>query len=269
MQMKPDRRVERELRTRRELPVTRIHSALKSAEASIRDDLDDESTEDALFDIGDLATPVLWRGHRLIARGDVTGWTDVLEYCWARTAIYEKGGIRSAYSASEIAPAFLMRLAIHGWASDLRTNLRGLQAVLRNLKGAERDDLHLPFFTGAIAELMSTGKTKATGPDGPLRRLASKMTGPIAPKGLMDACEFQLRNSGATEKDGVEFVNFELDPVWWFALARARKGLGLDTPVPDHPLFSTPFAKLPEKLTFDPKKSALLKRVGEIAKLLK
>jgi hypothetical protein len=269
VQMTKDRRIERELRSCKHITTSRIQARLRSAEKGIQEDLEAGDPESALFGAATLATPTIWRGERSIARGDDSGWNDVLEYCWTCLAIYEKGGIRASSSAGDVAPALLMRLAVEGWSSALKKTREGLDKLLKKLRGDDRDEVHLAYFASFVAELMATGKARPRGPKGPLRRLSAEFCGRLTTKTINDACEFQLRNSGATEEDGVEFVNFSLNPVWWFALLRARKQLGLETPIPEHPLFSTPFAKLPDGLAFDPKKSSLLKRVDEIAKALK
>jgi hypothetical protein len=68
---------------------------------------------------------------------------------------------------------------------------------------------------------------------------------------LIDACEFQLKNGGQADSDDTEMVNFALNPVWWFAIARARKDLGLETPRPDHAVLD-PLRPCPKSSSMTP-----------------
>jgi hypothetical protein len=264
--MKNDRRIDRELKSATSVTPAKIRSEINAAEKSIRRDLESGDLLGALLSAENLARPLLWRGTRSVARKEAVGWKEVCDYCWACVAVYERVGVRSSLGAGVLAPALLLRLSVEGGTLKLRKIREALDARLTRLKGEEREEVRLAFFASFLAELMVTGKAKPRGPKGVLYDLSLRATGDIPEKLLLEVCEFHLENTGATDAEGVEFVGFELIPVWWFALARARKERGLDTPRPDHALFATPLAELPSDFKYDPADNALLKRIDTIAK---
>ena len=92
---------------------------------------------------------------------------------------------------------------------------------------------------------MATGKAEPRGPKGSLYKLAEQAPGKLSDKVLKDACEFQLKNGGLAADDDTEMVNLELNPVWWFAIARAqgsRHGKSSRFPIVEAEQAAQPFA---------------------------
>lgn len=259
-----DRRIERAFKDWHRLTDKEIKSELRFAEKRVNEPSSEPKMP--LYRLIAVALPMHWQSSRALARNDNSGWTGVLDYCSTCLMVFEHFGIRSSPAALTFSLALLMHLAVNGKTPALSKQRKLLDAALEPLPRGERDEVHLAYFASFCAELMATGKAKARGPKGALYRLSEQATGKLTDKVLKDVCEFQLKNSGATEDDDVEFVNFELIPVWWFALERARRGLGLETPRPEHPLFATPFATLPPTLKYDPKKNPLVKRIEALSK---
>jgi hypothetical protein len=259
--MTKDKRIERELKELKGVPDKKIKSEQADYERKIKKAVAESDKVLSLMFTIDLARPTLWRGNRTLAGGDPAGWKEVLDYCGACTAVFNRMGFNSGYAIGDGAPTLLLLLGVNGWSTKFEKVRTGLNDALKKLDRDERDGVKLGYFAAFCADWMATGKAEPRGPKGPLYKLAEQASGKLTDKVLKDVCEFQLKNGGKADDDDTEMVNFMLTPVWWFAIARARKDLGLETPRPDHPLFSTIFANLPEKLKYDPKKNPFVKRV--------
>lgn len=222
----------------------------------------------ALYGLEALARPTLWRGNRALAAGDPSGWNDVVDYCWAVTAAVDKVGVRSDLSARNVASVLLLRIALEGASKQVEALAGHLEERLQR-HSADSDQLHLAHFAASMAEELSLGYAAARGPKGPLRELAKQALSKRLGTVLDRAADYQLDNTGLTQPEGIEFANFELMPVWWFALARLRRDNDLETPRPEHPLFATPFAKLPEDFHVTPKHTPWLARIEQLSKAAK
>jgi hypothetical protein len=222
----------------------------------------------ALFGLDALARATLWRGNRALAAGDPRGWNDVVDYCWAVAAAVDKVGVRSDLSARNVANVLLIRMALEGASKQVEALAGQLEEHLER-NSADSEQLHLAHFATSMAEALSLGSATAKGPKGPLRDLNKHALSKRPGNALDRAVDFQLDNAGLTEQQGVEFANFELMPVWWFALSRLRRDNDLETPTPDHPLFATPFAALPEDFHVTPKGNPWLARIERLSKAAK
>jgi hypothetical protein len=259
-----DKRVDRELTSARRITSARIRQDLRYEERQFEKARAARDRKTMLFRLGNMARPVRWRGERAIANGDPAGWKDMLDSCWTCLRTYELLGVRSLYAAGNVAPALLLVLGVGGWSKGLTRVTRGLDAVLARTRGADRAEAHVAYFASFCAELLARGRAKPRGPKGALYQLSEHALGTLAPRALTDTCAFQLKNGGTTEADDVELAGYELIPVWWFALAKARAARGLVTPRPNHALFTTPFATLPEPLAYDPAQNPLLARLARL-----
>jgi hypothetical protein len=264
MQMTKDKRIERELKDLKGIPDKKIKSSQAEYERKVKKAVVESDKVLSLMFTIDVARPTLWRGNRTIASGDASGWKDVLDYCGTCAAVFNRMGFNSDYAIGEGAPALLLLLGVNGWSTEFAKVRTALNDALKKLDRDERDRVKLGYFAAFCADWMATGKAEPRGPKGPLYKLAEQASGKLTDKVLKDTCEFQLKNGAQSDDDDGEMVNFMLNPVWWFAIARARQKLGLETPRPDHALFSTPFATLPEKLKYDPKKNPFVKRVEKL-----
>jgi hypothetical protein len=261
-----DKRVERELKELKGITDKRMKSAQADYEKKLKKAIAESNKVLSFMYVPDLALPTLWRGNRALADGDPAGWKDVLDYCGTCEAVFDRIGFNSDYAVGVGAPALLLLLGVNGWSPELAKIRTALNDALKKLRGSEREGVRLGYFAAFCADWMATGKAEPRGPKDPLYKLAEQASGNLTDKVLKDACEFQLKNGGLADDDDTEMVNFALNPVWWFAIARARKDLGLETPRPNHALFSTPFATLPEKLKYDPRQNPFVKRVEALDK---
>jgi hypothetical protein len=259
--MTKDKRIERELKELTGVTDKKIKAEQTDLEKRLKKAVTEKNQVLSSMTMIRVALPTLWRGNRMLASGDPSGWKEVLDYCGACAAVFDRVGFNSDYAVGKGAPALLLLLGVNGWSTKFAKVRTSLNDALKKLDRDERDGVKLGYFAAFCADWMATGKAEPRGPKGPLYKLAEQADGKLTDKVLKDVCEFQLKNGGQSDDDDTEMVNFMLTPVWWFAIARARKELGLETPRPDHPLFSTIFATLPEKLKYDPKKNPFVKRV--------
>ena len=260
MPMKKDRRIEQDFKALKSITPAELKKRTAREEQGLKEAQREGDAFGIVHQLADLSVPIVLAGQQAILRGDAAGWNGVLEYCWAQIESYARKRVRSTSSAKWAAPPLLLLLAVEGWKPAFKTILAELEDRL-SLVRSERKELPLAFFTVYVAKLLAGDKrARLDGPSGPISKLVARWDGELTNKVLVDVCELQL-------KQRVQFVNFETTPIWYFALERLRRMRGLETPLPEHPLFATPFATLPPKLKFDPKKSALLKRFAKAPKV--
>ena len=195
---------------------------------------------------------VLWRGGRSLANGDQNGWVDVVGYSSMCVEAYTLYGIKTFSLAEDTALAALLVSATEDYRNELR------QCLARNREDV--DEAHVQYFAYWY---LSGGELLKSAPKGPLRDLARAGLDKALPdKLLYETCEFQVSNMGVRDDDGVEFIPFELIPVWWYALKKLRDERGLATPRPVHPLFDTPLSQFPDPMPeFDPKSDENFNRI--------
>lgn len=260
-----DKRVERELSRVKTFSNKELQKEIKSTQRQIKKARATRDREELLHAMDGMERPLRWRGTRDLAKGQLTGWKDVLDASWLTVTFYDRFGVRGIYPAATVAPPLLLVLGLDGWSKKLTRVVAGMDAEAAKVRGSERNEASVVFFALFCAQLMATGRAKPRGPHGPLLRLAQRaLDKTLAPKLLADACEFQVKNGGIADDDGMELSSYALIPVWWFALARARAARGLQTPRPHHALFATPLGTLPDPSSYDRAANPL---IAEMAKL--
>jgi len=250
--MKADARIKKELREYASLDDDSIEERISTGLVDFKAGNRQCDVIDMCVGLVNSYRGVLWRGGRSLANGDQTGWRDIVTFSSMCVAAYTIRGIHTFTAADATAPAALLVSATENYRNDLR------QCLDKNREDAE--EAHVQYFAYWY---LSGGVLLKSAPKGPLRDLARVGLDKTLPEKLLtEACEFQISNMGVRDDDGVEFVNFELIPVWWYALKKLRDERGLATPRPVHPLFDTPLSQFPDPMPeFDPKSDENFNRI--------
>lgn len=214
-----------------------------------------------------------------IGRGDPSGWSEMLRYlayevqnlqlaCDLRQVLKGRG---STNADSTNTPFHLLAMAIAmrqveqtRWLGETITKARS-SLLLGYDWGEKRDDP----FRNYVCELYARG----TGGEG-----LSDVFGPYA--GIFDrwkdpsrlseaiwaACDYHVEQIKVKDPDEIgvfESNPHDIFPSEILALYRVREKLGLETPIVSHPLLETPFAKVPETITYEP--DPLIEQTIELA----
>ena len=196
--------------------------------------------------IDDKKSEVGWQGLRC--------FFDYSIFC-AKTHIEIANLVRASEAMRTWPPFHLLGIALTfrdekttQWLGDLVIQSRESKLLGRRW-GSERRDP----FQSFICELHCRGVGKAGFPDdfGPYTDVFRNWTRQAElADAIYSACDYhvkQIRTDGEFENNPHDIFPSEI-----LALYRVREKLGLETPWVKHPLLETPFAQVPENITYDP-----------------
>ncbi len=248
MTLTPDRRVDAQIKFYATSDAPDLGKLEASSRKLLADNLVKNRLPQALSAIAGAANHSRHAGLVAVAQGDLTGWKSVERYCRIREACSPRSGIKAAALAQALASPLLFLEWLDGAAFNGTTTAVELFFTEHPEEGQQGCELAM--FASWCHRRIQGVPSPLEPLSGPLRELTLASALPDLPSGLLESvCEFQLSNFGLREEDGTQFVLFSILPLWWYALARARSAKNLPTPRPDHALFSTALAELPDKPT--------------------